>query len=62
MDPNDNLEETHLSRYMNRRRKRARLYQVVFVLLASLLLVAVLEAVLNPSILELQAPRASTSR
>lgn len=62
MDPNDAIEETHLSRYMKRRRKRVRLYQVAFVLLASLLLVAILEAVLNPGILELQTPRASTSR
>ena len=62
MDPNDSIEETHLSRYMNRRRKRVRAYQVAFVLLASLLLVAVLEAVLNPGALELQSPRASASR
>jgi hypothetical protein len=58
MDPNhDTLEETHLSRHLNRRRQRIQYVQLAFVLGLSLFLVALLEVVLNPGVLDRQAPR-----
>jgi len=57
MDPQQTaIEETHLSRYMKRRRQRVRILQVAFVLISSLALVAILEVLLNPAVLDGQAP------
>ncbi|MDB5099850.1 MAG: hypothetical protein JWM80_4271 [Cyanobacteria bacterium RYN_339] len=61
MDPrNDSHEETHLSRHLNRRRKRLKVLQVAFVLGLSLVVAGVIAVVLNPGVLDQVTPRSST--
>jgi hypothetical protein len=61
MDPSkDANEQTHLSRHLNRRRRRMKVLQVVFVLGLSLFLAAGLAVLLNPGVLDQPAPLSSS--